>query len=139
MEAKIIYKVDSDITAYIDGVNVRVCYITGYLNGKGTDKITFKTEAERLKNFVRWCESTYKTKFKIVTKTLYTLKWTGGNTWKIYAENDEEAIKIGNSYLNTESGSITQGERFVGNILSKPPTEWQIARKTWKRRDRTSK
>lgn len=138
METKIIHRVDDTITAYIDGEKVKICYVTGYLSDKGDVKIQFQTEDERLKNFVEYCENKFKTKFEIVTQTKYHLKWTGGNEWDIYAASDDEAIRIGNSYFNTESGSVTQGERFVGNILSKQPTEWYIARKTWKRRDRTN-
>lgn len=138
MKAKIIHRVDDTITAYLGDEKVKICYITGSLSGKGDVKIHFQTETERLKKFIAYCENEFKTKFEIVTETKYHLKWTGGNEWDIYAASDEDAIRIGNSYLNTESGSVTQGERFVGNILSKPPTEWYIARKTWKCRDRTN-
>lgn len=117
MDAKIIHRVNDTITAYIDGEKVKICYVTGYLSGKGDVKIQFQTEDERLKKFVEYCENEFKTKFEIVTETKYHLKWTGGNEWDIYAASDDEAIRIGNSYLNTESGSVTQGERFVGNIL----------------------
>ena len=138
MKAIIRHKVGNDITAYIDGEKVLTCYITGYCSGKKTPKIEFATEDERLQKFVEYCEKKFNAKFEIITETKYHLRWVDGHEFDIYAESDEKALKKANSYLNTESGSVTQGDRFVGNILPKELPKFYIARKTWKRRDLTN-
>ena len=131
------YENDS-IKAFVDGVLVATCFITGYVTGKKAPKIEFTTEAERLGKFVAYCETKHAVRFEIKTARKYHLKWTNGIEFDIFAFSDEDAVNKANAYFNPNSGTVTQDGRFVGEIVEKPPVDFYIPRKTWKRRDRTN-
>lgn len=139
MAATIEYYENDSIKAFVDGVLVATCFITGYVTGKKAPKIEFTTEAERLSKFIAYCEMKYTVRFEIKTAKKYHLKWTDGIEFDIFAFSDEDAVNKANAYFNPNSGSVTQGERFVGNINQKQPleTRFYIPRRSWKRLDRT--
>lgn len=69
---------------------------------------------------------------------LYVIKFAGGFTSTFYAENDEEAIKERENYLNRNEAKIFERERLVATLPPAKGLQYYSARKTWKNRDLTS-
>lgn len=68
----------------------------------------------------------------------YIIIFAGGFTSTFYAENDEEAIKERENYLNRNEAKIFERERLVATIPAAKGLQYYTARKTWKDRDLTS-
>lgn len=143
MIAIIKYYLEGEISALIDGKCVATCYITGLVAGKnGTNifeqHITFNSDAERFCKFLAYCDELFGVRFEVERYYKYHFKWADDCEYDMYATDDEDAKRLANSSFNPHAGIITQEGRFVGSISEKPPTEFYIARKTWKRRDITN-
>lgn len=69
---------------------------------------------------------------------LYVIKFAGGFTSTFYAENDEEAVKERENYLNRNEAKIFERERLVATIPAYEGLTFYTARKTWKSKDLTT-
>lgn len=69
---------------------------------------------------------------------LYVIKFAGGFSSTFYAENDEEAIKERENYLNRNEAKIFERERLVATIPAYEGLTFYTARKTWKSKDLTT-
>lgn len=69
---------------------------------------------------------------------LYIITFAGGFSSTFYAENDEEAIKERENYLNRNEAKIFERERLVATIPAYEGLTFYIARKTWKSKDLTN-
>lgn len=105
-------------------------YVEGVICNLKTIKNVMSDYIIRFREFVQHDE-------KELNK-LYVIKFAGGFSSTFYAENDEEAIKLRENYLNRNEAKIFERERLVATIPAYEGLTFYTARKTWKSKDLTT-